>query len=109
MIRSLLVFLSLSLSIEASAGDKIKYYFNHPVDNSVSTGVNAIYLNNTIDDTLISYIKRAKYTIDVAVYHFRYHSRLLPMQLMRLMAAVLLFAGYMMATPLLTITAHCRC
>ncbi|NCX96234.1 MAG: T9SS C-terminal target domain-containing protein [Chitinophagia bacterium] len=58
------------LSPAAFAQNKIKYYFNHNVDNSVSTGVNAINLNGRIDDTLAAYISRAKYTIDVAVYNF---------------------------------------
>ncbi len=49
---------------------KITVYFNHPVNNSVSTGVNAIYLNQTIDDTLIAYINRAKYSLDIAVYNY---------------------------------------
>jgi len=53
----------------AHAGDKIKIYFNHPVDNSVATGVNAIYSQN-ISDTVVAYIKRAKYTIDVAMYNY---------------------------------------
>ena len=48
----------------------IKIYFNNPVNTSVSTGVNAIYLNQTIDDTLIAYINRAKYTMDIAVYNY---------------------------------------
>jgi hypothetical protein len=49
---------------------KITIYFNHPVNNSVSTGVNAIYLNQTIDDTLVAYINRAKFTLDIAVYNY---------------------------------------
>ena len=71
MKKSLVVFAFLAtLSINATAGNKIRFYFNHPVDNSVSTGVNAIYLNNTVDDTLIAYINKAKYTLDIAVYNF---------------------------------------
>ncbi len=54
----------------ATAGDKIKYYFNHTVDNTVSTGVDAVNLNGMIDDTLVAYINRAKYTLDVCVYNF---------------------------------------
>lgn len=46
----------------------IKTYFNTPVDNSVSTGTNAIFLDKAIDDTLIAYIGRAKQSIDVAIY-----------------------------------------
>ncbi len=55
-------------TISNSSGD-IKVYFNTAVDNSVSTGVNAIFLNQAIDDTLIKYINRAKYTIDLAIYN----------------------------------------
>jgi phosphatidylserine/phosphatidylglycerophosphate/cardiolipin synthase-like enzyme len=49
---------------------KIKIYFNQPVNTTVSTGVNAVYLNNCLVDTLIAYINRAKYSIDVAVYNY---------------------------------------
>ncbi len=52
-----------------STGD-IKVYFNNPVDTTVSTGVKAIWLDHTMDDTLIAYIQRAKQTIDVAIYNF---------------------------------------
>src|SRR5262249_9733313 len=48
----------------------IKYYFNKPVDNSVSTGVNAIYLNNCIADTLAAYLGRARYSLDICIYDF---------------------------------------
>lgn len=51
-------------------GQKIKTYFNKPVDNSVSTGVNAIYLNQSMDDTLVAYINRAKFTLDIAVFNY---------------------------------------
>ncbi len=53
----------------ASTGD-IKVYFDRPVDNSVSTGTDAIWLDKTLDDTLIAYINRAKESIDVAIYNF---------------------------------------
>lgn len=56
-------------TISNSTGN-IKVYFNTPVDLTVSTGVNAIYLPSTIDDTLISYINRAKYSIDLTMYNF---------------------------------------
>ncbi len=52
-----------------SSGD-IKVYFDRPVDNSVSTGIDAIWLDKAIDDTLIAYIDRAKQSIDVAIYNF---------------------------------------
>ena len=50
----------------ASSGT-MAIYFNHPVDNSVSYGVNAKYLNSCMADTLAAYIGRAKYSIDIAL------------------------------------------
>ena len=55
-------------TISNSTGN-MKVYFNTPVDVSYSTGKDAVYLPGTIDDTLINYIKRAKYTIDMAIYN----------------------------------------
>lgn len=52
-----------------SSGD-IKVFFNTPVDISVSTGTNAIYLNNLMDDKLIEYINAAKQSIDITIYNF---------------------------------------
>ena len=57
-------------SFAATAKDKIKVYFNNPVNTAVSSGVNAVYLNNSLDDTLIAYINRAKYTMDIAIYSY---------------------------------------
>lgn len=48
----------------------MKVYFNTPVDNTVANGTNAIFLDKSIDDTLISYINRAKQTLDIAIYNF---------------------------------------
>ena len=56
-------------TISNSSGE-MKAYFNSPVDISYSTGVDAIFLYETIDDTLISYINRANYTIDFTIYNF---------------------------------------
>lgn len=55
-------------TISNSSG-KITSYFNTPVDVSYSTGIDAVYLPQTVDDTLIEYINRAKYTIDIAIYN----------------------------------------
>lgn len=55
-------------TISNSSGD-IKVYFSTASDLTYSTGTDAIYLNKTIDDTLIQYINRAKYTIDLAIYN----------------------------------------
>ena len=57
-------------STSSSTSGFIRVYFNNPVDTSVATGEKAGYLHYAIDDTLIAYINRAKYTIDVAVYNF---------------------------------------
>ncbi len=62
-------FLVIDHIVYPSSGD-IKIYFNNPVDTSVSSGVNAIYLNQSMDDTLVAYINRANYSIDVAVYNY---------------------------------------
>jgi len=56
-------------TISNSSGEIISY-FNSPVDHSYSNGVDAIYLPETMDDTLIKYIERAKYTIDFTIYNF---------------------------------------
>jgi len=52
-----------------SSGD-IKVYFNRTVDNSVSSGTDAVQLPNALDDTVIAYIYRAKYSIDMTIYNF---------------------------------------
>jgi phosphatidylserine/phosphatidylglycerophosphate/cardiolipin synthase-like enzyme len=49
---------------------EIKVYFTSTVDHSFSTGVNAIQLNDLLDDTLIAYINRAEESIDLAIYNF---------------------------------------
>ncbi|MFZ4401022.1 MAG: phospholipase D-like domain-containing protein [Bacteroidales bacterium] len=66
----LLICLIFSTFFSWSQTDKITTYFSRPVNNSVSTGTNAVYLNQLIDDTLIAYINRAKYTLDLAIYSF---------------------------------------
>lgn len=65
-----LVLLILLFSSLAKAQTKIKAYFSRPVDTSISSGVNAIWLNQSIDDTLVAYINRAKYSIDLAVFSY---------------------------------------
>ena len=55
-------------TVSNSSGD-MKAYFNTPVDNLYSTGIDAIYVYQGIDDTLINYINRAKFTIDMAIYN----------------------------------------
>lgn len=55
---------------QSSSTGNMKVYFNTPVDNSVSSGTNAIFLNQLIDDTLIAYINRAQSSIDFTMYNF---------------------------------------
>jgi phosphatidylserine/phosphatidylglycerophosphate/cardiolipin synthase-like enzyme len=45
-------------------------YFTRPVDNSYARTEKAIALIRTSGDTVISYINRAKYTLDIAMYDF---------------------------------------
>lgn len=66
----------LLLPLLVSAQGKIKVYSTQPVDNSISTGVNAVYLNRSYDDTLIAYISRAKYSIDIAVFSYDQSSQI---------------------------------
>jgi phosphatidylserine/phosphatidylglycerophosphate/cardiolipin synthase-like enzyme len=54
----------------SNSSGNIKVYFNTPVDNSVSTGTNAISIGQAVSDTLVNYINRAKQTIDIAIYSF---------------------------------------
>ncbi len=55
---------------QSNSSGSTKVYFTRSVDNTVSTGTNAITLNSLIDDTLINYINRSKYTLDIAIYNF---------------------------------------
>ncbi len=70
MLKKLLLVLLIVTSTNLFAGNKIKVYFNHPVDTTVSTTIGATYLNHCLPDTIIAYINRAKYTLDVAVYNY---------------------------------------
>ncbi len=68
-IPTIICCLFLVLTVEAQ-NSKIKCYFNKPVNNALSSGTNAVYLNGTFPDTIAAYINRAKYTLDIAVYNF---------------------------------------
>ena len=57
-------------AVQTAGSGKILVYFNQPVDTTVSTGVRAKYLNKCMADTLIAYINRAKYSIDIAQYEY---------------------------------------
>lgn len=69
---------AVSIQAQSSNGEKIIAYFNTPVNNTVSSGVNAVYLNNKIADTLIAYINRAKYSLDIAMYNFSSSATITP-------------------------------
>ncbi len=58
----------LLMSQSASTG-QIKVFFTRPVDVSVSTGTSAVYLPGTAHDTIIELIKKAKKSIDLAIYN----------------------------------------
>ena len=55
-------------TVSESSGS-IHVYFNTAVDNSYSTGVDAIALYQATDDTIIAQIDRAQTTLDIAVYN----------------------------------------
>ena len=69
--RTFLRVILLSIFItNFTQAQSVKVYFNKPVNNAVANGTNAVYLNNTFDDTIAAYINRAMYTIDIAMYNF---------------------------------------
>ena len=70
-VRFSLLLLCLFISaFSFSQNPKIKCYFNHPVNNTLSSGVKAIYLNGSFPDTIVAYINRAKYSLDIAIYNY---------------------------------------
>jgi phosphatidylserine/phosphatidylglycerophosphate/cardiolipin synthase-like enzyme len=71
LIASVLLGLSLQAGAQKNILNYIKVYFTQPVDNAVAHGVNAVYLNNSVFDTLAAYINRAKYTVDLAQYEYK--------------------------------------
>lgn len=50
----------------------IHAYFNHSIDTSVSTGINAATI--ILEDTIISYINKAQYTLDICIYNSNNYS-----------------------------------
>jgi hypothetical protein len=59
---------TVAMATASNSTGVIHYWFNSPVDNSVSSGTNAEYILN-MDDSIISYIDRAQYSLDVAIYN----------------------------------------
>ena len=66
------LFLFVMYNNNVSGQAKIKAYFNHPVNTSLATfGINAAYLpSGTMADTIVAYINRAKYSVDIAEYDY---------------------------------------
>ena len=56
-------------STASNSSGIIRPYFNHSVDNSVSTGVNAQNITSYFNDTIKAYIDRADSTLDICVYN----------------------------------------
>ncbi len=54
---------------QSNSTGTISVFFNRPVDHSKSTGTPAIYLNNTIADTLIKYMDITQNTLEIAIYN----------------------------------------
>lgn len=64
----------VSINAQKTLNGKIKVYFTKSVDTSVSKGVYAEQLFKAVDDTLVAYINRAKYSLDIAIYNYTYAS-----------------------------------
>ncbi|MEZ5014651.1 MAG: phospholipase D-like domain-containing protein [Chitinophagales bacterium] len=58
-----------AMATASNSSGQIKVWFNNPVDNSVSDGVNAVYVNGTLDDSLIYFMDHAIYSLDVCIYN----------------------------------------
>jgi hypothetical protein len=73
LLSVLLVFTGLGTQVNAQQNitKYIRCYFGQPVDNTLSTtGIKAVYCNNSLFDTLAAYINKAKYTVDIAQYEW---------------------------------------
>lgn len=56
-------------STASTSSGTISVYFTKSVDNSVSTGQDAIGLFDAVDDTIKAYIDRVQNTLDIAMYN----------------------------------------
>lgn len=56
-------------STESNSTGVMNVYFNGSVENSVSNGTDAVFLDNTFNDTIAAYIDRAQKSVDLAVYN----------------------------------------
>jgi hypothetical protein len=48
----------------------MRTFFNRTVDHGVASGMEADYLDRSLDDTLAAYISRAGYSLDLAIYSY---------------------------------------
>jgi hypothetical protein len=63
-------FSSIGLySTASNSSGVIRPYFNHSVDNSFSTGVDAQDINTAFNDTIAAYMDLAQNTLDICVYN----------------------------------------
>jgi len=68
---ALLIWLIFNtLNTYAGLSNKFHIYFNRPVNTAVSSGTNAQYIGGATVDTIVAYINRAQYSIDVAQYDY---------------------------------------
>jgi hypothetical protein len=58
------------LVTESNSSGTFQSFFNKPVDITKSTGVNAVFLNQTAETKIIEYIDKAKSSLDIAIYNF---------------------------------------
>ena len=66
-------FATIGVYITQSASSgKMRAYFNHAADTTIATGPIAQHLDYTFDDTIIAYINKAKYTIDITGYNINH-------------------------------------
>lgn len=67
--KYLIAFFLFFLIATAGIGqnEKIKVYFNHPVNNNASPYANAVYISH-FEDTVVAYINRIQSTLDIAIY-----------------------------------------
>ena len=60
----------LAMTKATAQNPKIKCYFNHPVNTALSTGVAAVNVKSNLPKTVVSYINKAKYSLDFAMYQY---------------------------------------
>ncbi len=58
-----------AMATASNSTGEIKIWFNNTVDNSVSTGTNAIFVNGSMDDTIIDILDHALYSVDICIYN----------------------------------------